>query len=176
MQAPSDDRIRPTPDRVREAMFNTLYSLSGRDDGWSVENATVLDLFSGTGALGIEALSRGARSVGFIESDRSALELIEQNLAQLGADEKIATVISIDVLQYLKSVERPGADLVFADPPYGYDLWAELMDALPADRLVAESSGELDEPTGWRSIASRSYGTSVLTFFESTRIQGKEDR
>jgi 16S rRNA (guanine966-N2)-methyltransferase len=176
LKTPADDSIRPTSDRVREAMFNTMFSFAGRDEGWEIDDAVVLDLFSGTGALGLEALSRGARSVTFVESDRSARALIEANLAQLDVDSEVGTVLASDAVRHVESAVQGGVDLVFADPPYGFERWDELIAATPSDRLVAESAGALHAPDGWRCIASRSYGATVLSFFERTWIQGKEDR
>ena len=109
LRAPAGRATRPTPDRVREALFSIL---------GSVEDRRVLDLYSGSGALGIEALSRGAASATFVESARPAVAAIRANLAATGEEE--GEVASADVLAWLRSAADRGRafDLVFCDPPY----------------------------------------------------------
>src|SRR6266550_3188827 len=109
--APKGSETRPTGDRVREAAFNLIGP--GR-----VEDATVLDLFAGSGAMGLEALSRGAAHATFVESDREACRAINRNLDKLGLDD--ATVLCQDALTALRADERAGTryDLVLLDPPY----------------------------------------------------------
>lgn len=111
LQAPAGRTTRPTSDRVREAVFAML---------GSVEDARVLDLFAGTGALGIEALSRGAWSVVFVERDADALRVLRANIAALGIDAQAAQVRRADALQALRaaSAAQETYDLVFIDPPY----------------------------------------------------------
>src|SRR5437016_4554650 len=105
LQAPRGPDTRPTSDKVREALFSVLVS---------VEGARVLDLFAGSGALGIEALSRGAAQATFVDDDERALASVRRNLANLDAD---ADVRRTDALAFLRS--KPGPfDLVFVDPPY----------------------------------------------------------
>ena len=106
LQAPAGLDVRPTSDRVREALFSILGNLDG---------LRVLDLFAGSGALGIEALSRGAASATLVESDRRAVEAIRANLAPLG--EAHADVVPADALAWLGGRRGP-YDLVFVDPPY----------------------------------------------------------
>jgi 16S rRNA (guanine966-N2)-methyltransferase len=109
LRAPAGSETRPTSDRVREALFSIL---------GSVEGLRVLDLYAGSGALGIEALSRGAVHATFVESARSALAAIRSNLEAIG-QEGDADVAAADVLAWLRSAtEDPGFDLVFCDPPY----------------------------------------------------------
>src|SRR5213078_2273851 len=98
LDAPAGDGTRPTSDRVREAVFNTLFSLGG------VEGKTVVDLFAGTGALGIEALSRGAEHATFVERDRAALECIEANLARAKLSDR-ATVRLADAARWTGDVD-----------------------------------------------------------------------
>ncbi len=104
-------RIRPTSDRVRESVFNILAILS--------QDTVVLDLFAGTGALGIEAISRGAKSVVFIDSYKNALSVIKKNIHAC-AFEKQSKVIKWDILKNLNCIEtaKPFVNLVFMDPPY----------------------------------------------------------
>jgi len=125
LQAPSGDVTRPTADRVREALFSIL--------GERVREARVLDLFAGCGALGLEALSRGARAVTFVERAPAALGALRANVAALGAD---AVVERADAVRWLRGASRGARqyDLVFLDPPYARaaDLGATLSDLLPA--------------------------------------------
>jgi 16S rRNA (guanine966-N2)-methyltransferase len=135
---------RPTADRVRQALFDTLMHApwGGRD---AVEGAEVLDVFAGTGALGLEALSRGAAHASFIENDRAALAVLRANIAACHAN---AAVLAVDA----RTVGGgPAAGLVFLDPPYGRDLVPAAMARLravgriaPAALVVAETGR--DEP------------------------------
>jgi 16S rRNA (guanine966-N2)-methyltransferase len=133
LHAPRGARTRPTADRVREALFSILGDVSG---------AGVLDLFAGSGALGIEALSRGAASVTFVERDRRAVEAIRRNLEAVGA---VADIERRDVLGFLAAAEGR-YDLVLIDPPYDFAarLAGPLAERLPAvlakgARVVTES-------------------------------------
>ena len=119
LAAPRGDRTRPTTDRVREALFSILGDLRG---------AVVADLYAGSGALGIEALSRGAERVVFVESARAALQSIEKNLAALHVDRTTATLIPVPVRRAGPALVAQGPyDVVFCDPP-----WAELSAAVDA--------------------------------------------
>jgi 16S rRNA (guanine966-N2)-methyltransferase len=163
LRAPPGDRVRPTSDRVREATFNALGSLG------LVEGARVLDLFAGTGALGIEALSRGADRAWFVDDDARSLAVVRANLAATGLGER-ARVIRADVIAWLAGDGAPADttefrfDLALVDPPYRFDRWAELLAMLPAPWAVAESDRPLPEPPGWRPVRTRRYGGTVTTF------------
>lgn len=150
---------------MREAIFNALGSLA------AVEGARVLDAFAGSGALGIEALSRGAARATFVERDRRALEVIRANLDSTGlADD--AAVAGGDVFGHLRELaagEGLVVDLVLCDPPYRFDRWAELLDAVsavtaPGAIVVAESDRALEPPAGWVLERVRAYGSTVVTF------------
>jgi 16S rRNA (guanine966-N2)-methyltransferase len=154
--APEGPATRPTTDKVREAVFNSLSSFD-RLDG-----ARVADLYAGSGALGIEALSRGAAHCTFVERDRSALRALKENLATLGL-EGVSRVIVGDALVALPAL---AVDLVFADPPYDTDPWERLLALSPADLVVAESGRELDPPPGWEVTRSKRYGRTWVTFVE----------
>src|SRR5947209_1526528 len=106
LRAPKGDSIRPTSDRVRESIFNSLDSLG------AVEGAAVADLFAGTGALGIEALSRGAVSAVFVDDDRAAVAVVRANLDATGLAGPHATVVQSDVLRWVRTA--PPVDLVLA--------------------------------------------------------------
>ena len=152
--------VRPTSDRVREAIFDILFSQGG------VEGAQVVDLFAGTGALGIEALSRGAATVTFVERDPAALAAIRANLASVGLGEAErdgdATVVRADAESWVASTASR-YDLALVDPPYRFAGWPGLVARLPADLAVLESGAEITAPEGWVVIKSRRYGGTIVT-------------
>ncbi len=158
--APKGRDTRPTSDRVRENAFNLI---------GPVDDADVLDLFAGSGAMGLEALSRGAASATFVESDRDACRVINANLDKLKLN---ATVLCQDALRALAG-ERRTYDLVLCDPPYDYDharLAPYLKRLLTEDGvLVYESAGREDPPElpGLEVRTSRRYGSARLTLFDS---------
>jgi 16S rRNA (guanine966-N2)-methyltransferase len=155
---PSGPEItRPTTDRVREAIFNALAS---RD---LLHDAVVVDLCAGSGALGIEALSRGAKWCSFVERDRHAVEALRTNLAHLGVIDRTDIVVA-DVMGAWDGLPR--ADLVLADPPYAFDRWHELLGRVRADLVVAESDRALLPPEGWTVTNARRYGRTWVTWFE----------
>lgn len=156
---PDGNDTRPTSDRVREAMFNSLFSLD------AIEGARVLDAFAGSGALGIEALSRGALHVTFVESGRDALAALCENLEtlQLAAQGR---VMPGDALAHLERTAAEGShyDLVLLDPPYDFDQWDELLAAVPVGaRVVIESDREVVVPDSWEVHRRKRYGGSVVT-------------
>jgi len=150
--------VRPTTDRVREAWMSAL--------GPAVVEARVVDLFAGSGALGLEALSRGASSVVFVERARGALAAIGANVERLGAAER-TQVVADDVFRFLRRIggEAP-FDLAFADPPYGTGDAARLVEAFSAFPFARELwlehpfREELSLPDGART---RRYGDTALT-------------
>jgi 16S rRNA (guanine966-N2)-methyltransferase len=163
--APRGAATRPTSDRVREAAFNLIGPLEG---------ARVLDLYAGSGAMGLEALSRGAARVVFVETDRRALEAIDRNLEKLGLAG--AEVVREDASRRLAADARGGRryDLVLVDPPYHMlaQALASLARHVPAvlsagGLVVVESdAGQTPElPLGLRT--SRRYGSTRLTVFEA---------
>ncbi len=156
---PDGSDTRPTSDRVREAMFNSLFSLD------AIEGARVLDAFAGSGALGIEALSRGALHATFVETGRDALAALRENLEtlQLGAQGR---VVPGDALAHLERIAAEGEvyDLVLLDPPYGFDQWDELLAAVPVGaRVVIESDREVVVPDSWEVHRRKRYGGTVVT-------------
>jgi 16S rRNA (guanine966-N2)-methyltransferase len=157
--APADPATRPTSDRVRESIFDILGSrldLGGAD---------VVDLFAGSGALGIEALSRGAASVTFVESSLAAVQAVEANVAGTGLDATRARVVRADVLGWL---ERPHRfDLALCDPPYAFDRWPELLDRLCAGLAVLESDQPPTVPERWEIIKNKRYGGTLVTVVRS---------
>jgi 16S rRNA (guanine966-N2)-methyltransferase len=159
--APKGVATRPTGDRVREAAFNLIGPVDG---------ASVLDLFAGSGAMGLEALSRGAASATFVESDAAACRAIADNLAKLKLTG--ARIACADVLWTLRQ-ERRAYDLVLVDPPY--ERWAELEPKLgdqlprvlaPAGLLVVETASRTEPSLPLPIRTSRRYGSARLTLFE----------
>jgi len=164
--------IRPTADRVREAVFSIL--------GDRVRHAAVLDLFAGSGSYGLEALSRGARRVVFVESDRASGAVISQNLVK--ARLMGGTVAGAPVESWLKHARAEKFDLIFADPPYAKQRddrdWhrlllgsAELQALLAPDGLFiletfAKGSHERPPGTVWEAVDERRYGDSLLVFYQ----------
>lgn len=138
-------------------MFSILSSMG------LVEGATVLDLFAGSGALGIEALSRGARRAVFLDIDQPAIQAIRDNLAVLGEAASRATVTRADALSRAAAI--PTADLAFADPPYSFDRWPELLSALvdKVGTLVAETGSPLALGPTWETVKVKKYGGTVVT-------------
>jgi 16S rRNA (guanine966-N2)-methyltransferase len=159
--APKGVATRPTGDRVREAAFNLI---------GPVDDAAVLDLFAGSGAMGLEALSRGAASVTFVEADRAACRTIADNLAKLGLTG--ARITCADAGWALRQETRT-YDLVLVDPPY--EAWAELEPRLaeqlprvlaPDGLLVVETGARTEPSLPLQVRTSRRYGSARLTLFE----------
>ncbi|MEM6388233.1 MAG: 16S rRNA (guanine(966)-N(2))-methyltransferase RsmD [Pseudomonadota bacterium] len=161
--------LRPTTDRVRESLFNML--MGGRF-GNPVTGARVLDLFAGTGALGLEALSRGAERVCFVEQGRAGFQLISKNVAKLRAAEA-TTVLKQDATRLGQNPYAP-FDLIFLDPPYGKKLGGAALENARAKGWVAkdaliiweEESAQL-APDGFETLESKSYGGTVMTLLRT---------
>jgi 16S rRNA (guanine966-N2)-methyltransferase len=156
--------IRPTSDRVREALFSAL--------GAAVPGARVLDLYAGSGALGIEALSRGAAGAVFVDSDRESVAAIRANLALTGMDDRASVVRSL-VGGFLAAGRHGPFDLVFLDPPYAQGPPAQDLEALVAGgfldggaSVVLETRGpEVIQPVeGLEVVSRRRYGDTTLVF------------
>jgi 16S rRNA (guanine966-N2)-methyltransferase len=156
LAAPRGARTRPTADRVREALFSILGEVSG---------ARVLDLYAGSGALGIEALSRGAESAVFVDRDPRAVAAIERNLESLGLQE---TVVRQDAVRFMARAEGM-FDLVFCDPPYdsASRLAGPLAEGLPAltsehARIVTESDKRNPLELPFPLVTERTYGDTRI--------------
>jgi 16S rRNA (guanine966-N2)-methyltransferase len=147
--------VRPTSDRVRESIFDILGSRGG------VEGLSVVDLFCGSGALGLEALSRGASSVTFVDQDPAALDAVRTNLAAVGLGDQPSTVIRATLPGWLAAA--PAFDLALCDPPYSFDGWPALLSILQADVAVLESSDPVALPEGWMIARERRYGGTLVT-------------
>lgn len=162
LEAPVGDVTRPTPNRVREAVFNSLYSLG------AIEGTRVLDLFAGTGALGIEALSRGAAEATFVEHDRAVASLLRRNLEATGLA-TAATVMVVDVHAALDELARHWFDVALVDPPYAFDDWPQLLSRLPAELVVAESDRRVDVGPRFAIHHHRRHGGTVVTFAQAAK-------
>jgi 16S rRNA (guanine966-N2)-methyltransferase len=134
-----------------------------------VEGARVLDLFAGTGAMGIEALSRGATHCVFVEQDRQALAVLRANIAALGLADR-ATVIAGDAIT--ASGQQQGIDLMIADPPYGFDKWEQLVSRCTAGLIVLESGRPIGEINGFTTLREKKYGRTHVAFLELTSGEG----
>jgi 16S rRNA (guanine966-N2)-methyltransferase len=159
---------RPVMDKVKQAVFNII--------GQGIENATFLDLFGGTGSMGIEALSRGATYATFLETDRFALTTIKENLEITDLTEQ-ATVIRGDALNYLKSAPGDGFDFIYIAPPQYAGLWINALSLLDAQpnwlnpdgwAIVQIDPREYKEQTlqHLAFIDERKYGNTLLCFYE----------
>jgi 16S rRNA (guanine966-N2)-methyltransferase len=165
--APAGAATRPTADRVRQALFDMLLHApwGGRD---VVEGAHVLDIFAGTGAFGLEALSRGAAHATFIEHDRAALAALRANIAACRAEDR-CTVLAIDALA---TPSGEAAGLIFLDPPYRGDLLAGAIDRLraagrigPNALLITETARGQPPPTEAPLLAERVHGAARLSIW-----------
>ncbi|MDF1856149.1 16S rRNA (guanine(966)-N(2))-methyltransferase RsmD [Pseudooceanicola sp.] len=162
--------LRPTTDRIRESLFSTL---SGGHFDDPITDAQVLDLFAGTGALGLEALSRGADHATFVDDGRKAQSLIRQNIASLACADR-SRLITRDARR-LPANTGAAATLVFLDPPYGKALGAPALAAALAAGWIAdkalvvwEDNAPQPPPPGFTRLDSRRYGDTHVTFLRLT--------
>jgi 16S rRNA (guanine966-N2)-methyltransferase len=160
--------LRPTSDRVREAIFNLLVNAHGNP----VAGARVLDLFAGTGALGLEALSRGALSVTFVDDGAKALALIRANIAKMRAEGE-TRVLRQDARKLGANAGAPFG-LVFLDPPYGKGLGEVALAAAhaggwlaPGAMVVWEEGAATPVPEGFATVDQRKYGDTVVTLLKA---------
>jgi 16S rRNA (guanine(966)-N(2))-methyltransferase RsmD len=156
--------VRPTSDRVRESIFDILGSQGG------VDGLRVVDLFCGSGALGVEALSRGAASAAFVDLDPDALDAVRENLTAIGLSDADATLVRATLPGWLRTRignPTPGAghayDLALCDPPYDFSDWSALLEALDAATVVMESSSPIVLPEAWVVARERRYGGTLIT-------------
>jgi 16S rRNA (guanine966-N2)-methyltransferase len=166
--APPGARTRPTTDRVREAIFNALGSRGG------VEGEPVVDLFAGSGALGVEALSRGATHATFVDSDRAARHAVRRNVESCGFADR-ATIVGAPVERWLAGLPAGARFTVaFCDPPYAFAGWPALLEAMPADLVVAESDSPIPIPAGWDLVRDARYGGTWVGFAQPATPGGSE--
>ena len=159
LASPAGEATRPTPNRVREAVFNSLYSMD------AIEGARVLDLYAGTGALGIEALSRGAAEAVFVERAPAVAAVLRSNLETTGLADRAAVMVT-DADTALAGLAREGRrfDLALVDPPYAFDAWPDLLSRVPAELVVVESDRAVDVGPRFAIHHRRRHGGTVVTF------------
>lgn len=158
---PNSEQIRPTKDRVKEAIFNSLHSYA------LISNNTFLDLFSGTGSLGIEALSRGAKSVVFVDNHDEAINCISLNIEKFGYTQD-SQIHRIDALSYLE--RKIVYDVVLLDPPYDFEAWEQTLKLVQARTIVIESAKAIIPDPKWRTIKTQKYGqTHLLIAIDDTK-------
>ena len=176
MQSPEGQDVRPTTDRVRESLFNILDHLVLTDrDASPLRDARVLDRFAGTGALGLEALSRGASEVWFVERSLTVQRLIKQNFAAVTGQNQLSSGVRIGDEGLLglgnASLRRP-FDVIFCDPPYGFADWEALVDGFEVANLVTTGTLLVTETDGkdsfpdlsvrWESLKDRAIGRTRI--------------
>jgi 16S rRNA (guanine(966)-N(2))-methyltransferase RsmD len=166
LATPTGSHIRPVLDQVKESIFNILYS---------VENLDVLDLFAGTGSIGLEAISRGAASVMFVDSDREAVKLLHENIRKCSFENQ-CRVIPKHINSALKMLEKSGRkfDLIFIDPPYLKDLVNPTIRQVFETGLLNDGGTIIIEhhpkepienlPNGLKISDERKYGQTLMTF------------
>ncbi len=155
LRPPGDRRTRPTADRVREAWFSIL--------GDRLSGATVVDLFAGSGALGLEALSRGASHVEFVEVGKSAVAALRANVAALDAEERVK-VHRVDALRFVARLDAGSFDIAFADPPYGHDHGRELIRIFQSRPFAGVLGVEHRSTDDIGGDETRRYGDSSISF------------
>ncbi len=161
-------QLRPTPGNIRETLFNWL--------AYDIAGARCLDLYAGSGALGVEALSRGAAEVTFVESDNASSRLLKKNLTRLGSKAKVYTM---DARRFVRQVEGKW-DIVFLDPPYRHGMLQQILRLLDEHGCMAqkgliyiEAERDLDEvklPSGWQFIKNKLAG-QIAYFLASNNLQ-----
>lgn len=159
----SNSRTKPMGERIRNAMFNRI--------GGEIEGARVLDAFAGTGSVGLEALSRGAATVTFVERDKIAQKILSKNVSLLGVEDS-AEIVRTTVSNWLETSETEFYDIILADPPY-HDLQLSTVSRLfgllkPNGLMVLSHSGRGEGPNlenGIVVVDNRSYGNATLTSF-----------
>ena len=166
LKVPKSDAIRPTQDRVREALFNIIQ--------FEVPGCDFLDLFAGSGAVGLEALSRGAKSATFVEANRRHLAVLKENLDSCRVQSTAVAVAAADAYRWIATYSGPGFSIGFADPPYalgeekGYAAvlatLAERGVIRPGGIFIAEMTAvqKAEETPGWELIRDRTYGKTRL--------------
>jgi 16S rRNA (guanine966-N2)-methyltransferase len=154
--APPGRATRPTSDSVREAIFNILGSMGSLG---SLDGAKVLDLFAGSGALGVEALSRGAAHATFVDSDGAAVAATKANVESLSYVEQ-SRILRLDAFRFLE--DMPAVDVAFVDPPYAFAEWPKVLESLRAGIAVIESGTEIDLGSRWGVLKTKHYGSTVV--------------
>ncbi|HUQ80889.1 MAG TPA: 16S rRNA (guanine(966)-N(2))-methyltransferase RsmD [Gemmatimonadaceae bacterium] len=155
---PNDDRVRPTADRVREAWMSIVNAY--------LVDARVLDLFAGSGALGLEALSRGAASADLVEVSAAGVRVIRENADLLGATSAL-TIHRADAIRFIEKLEVNAYDVAFADPPYGHGLAAAVVKQWLAVPFAAVLGVEHESKEKLPGGDTRRYGSTSITFYRA---------
>lgn len=167
LNTPGDDRVRPTTDRVKESMFNIVQD-------W-VYDSQVLDLFAGSGALGIEALSRGASQAVFCDNSLDSIKIIKSNIEKARVADR-SQIVSGDFKRCLRDMEAKNQsfDMIFVDPPYYKGLFEEVLDTIRACKILKKDGIVIVEHDAKRPIGQveglevykeKKYGITMLTFY-----------
>lgn len=167
LNTPGDDRVRPTTDRVKESMFNIVQD-------W-VYDSQVLDLFAGSGALGIEALSRGASQAVFCDNSLDSIKIIKSNIEKARVADR-SQIVSGDFKRCLRDMEAKNQsfDMIFVDPPYYEGLFEEVLDTIRACKILKKDGIVIVEHDAKRPIGQveglevykeKKYGITMLTFY-----------
>ena len=156
---PADSRVRPTADRVREAWFSMLAD--------RVVGSRVLDLFAGSGALALEAISRGARAATLVELSAPSLVAIRANIEALGVADRVE-VVRRDALRFVAKLERHAFDIVLADPPYGHRAAQALVELFRANEFARLLAVEHEAARDLEGDETRRYGETAITFCYAT--------
>jgi 16S rRNA (guanine966-N2)-methyltransferase len=173
IEVPPGKDIRPTSDRVREALFNRL-AHAFADQGFQLHGARIVDVFAGTGALGLEALSRGAAQAVLLDRNPQAIALLKRNVAKLGAEDR-ATIMNADGTNLPRAATA--CNLAFLDPPYGENLVTPALQSLArqgwlaSGALVTVETDEAEtvaEAADYARLDRRSYGRVAITFLRYT--------
>lgn len=173
IEVPPGEAIRPTSDRVREALFNRLVH-GIVDTGFRLQSARVVDVFAGTGALGLEALSRGAAFTTFVERDPDTTAFMRRNITKLGAEDRVS-VLAADGAHLPRAAGA--CDLALVDPPYGENLSAQALKGLmtqgwlkPGAVVSLETGANEDVPEvdNMKLLDRRAYGRAAISIFQHT--------
>ncbi|MCX6112334.1 MAG: RsmD family RNA methyltransferase, partial [Proteobacteria bacterium] len=168
---PPGKDIRPTSSKIRQAIFNILYSMD-----FDMRQALVLELFSGTGIVSIEAISRGAKKAVIVDNSHKANLFAEKNIHNLGMEDKI-NIIKQDAMEYVKNADISDVNLIFIDPPYRYEKYSELIESIflkiSNDAIVMAESDKIilneDNEIGARIIKIKNWGKTFITFMKKKR-------
>ena len=176
LKVPKSDAIRPTQDRVREALFNIIQC--------EIAGADFLDLFAGSGAVGLEALSRGAKSVTLVEANRRHIAVLNENLDVILAAKRAqrgAEVVAADAYRWISTYSGPGFSIGFADPPYALGEekgYAQVLATLaergvirPEGLFIAEMTAvqKAEGTPGWELVRDRTYGKTRICMWRRTK-------
>lgn len=166
LASPADRRIRPTTDKVKEAIFSMIA-------GWIDEESVCIDLFCGTGSLGLEAISRGAKTVYFCDNHRESLNLTKSNVRHCGVEDQAVLMLG-DYCANLKRISQK-ADVIFLDPPYSEHLTPNCLEAIVQNGVLASDGIVVaehltDDPLpqsflGLKAVKERRYGTILVTIY-----------